>query len=266
MSEQATASPRFSFDLTGRTILVTGASSGIGNHFARLLAASGANVVMGARRLSLLKDLKSQIEATGGKGIAVEMDVADEQSTIAAYDAAEKAFGGVDSVIANAGVNPTGSALRMPVEDLDQLLSINLRGVFLTAREGARRMIKAGSVERGHGRIVIISSITAQHVYPGLAIYSATKAAVLQMGKVLAADWARKGINVNVICPGYMPSAMTSDFFETPGGQHVMAGFARPRIMGVEALDAMLLFLSSDASAQTTGSVFTVDDGQTLGS
>jgi NAD(P)-dependent dehydrogenase (short-subunit alcohol dehydrogenase family) len=125
-------------------------------------------------------------------------------------------------------------------------------------------MVAAGAPERGNGRIVIISSITAHHPSAGIAPYSATKAAVAQMGRSLAKDWATKGVNVNVLCPGYVATEMNDNVWQTPAGQRLLDGFSRGRVMDESALDAMILYLSSDASAQTTGSVFTIDDGQTL--
>lgn len=254
----------FGFDLHGRVVLVTGASSGIGAHFGRILAAAGAKVVLAARRAAQLDSLCAEIVAAGGEAVAVPMDVTDEASTIAAYDAAEKAFGTVNTVIANAGVTVPGSALGLAMESFDQMVSVNLRGVFLTAREGARRMIAAGSAERGDGRVVIVASITARQISPGTPVYSATKAAVDQMGRVLARDWAKKGINVNMIAPGYVATDLVGDYFESESGRRLKATFARDRVMDMAALDPMLLFLCSDASAQTTGSVMTVDDGQGL--
>lgn len=262
MAEASGAS--FGFDLRGRVALVTGASSGIGEHFARILAASGAKVVLAARRAAQLERLCVAIREGGGEAVAVPMDVADEASTIAAYDAAERAFGPVNTVIANAGVTVPGSALGLAMESFDQMVSVNLRGVFLTAREGARRMISAGSPARGDGRVVVVSSITARQISPGTPVYSATKAAVEQMGRVLARDWANKGINVNMIAPGYVATDLVGDFFDSEGGRRLKARFARDRVMDMGSLDAMLLFLCSDASAQTTGSVMTVDDGQSL--
>jgi len=252
------------FDLSGRTVLVTGASSGIGAHFARTLARAGARVALGARRLDYLDRLRADIEAQGGKALAIRMDVTDEACTIAAYDAVEQAFGPIDTVIANAGMSVAGSALGLDMDGFDQMVAVNLRGVFLTVREGARRMLAAGSAERGGGRIVIVSSITARQVSPGMAVYSATKAAVTQLGRVLARDWAGKGINVNVLAPGYIATDLTDGYFDTPSGLRLKARFARDRIMDLEALDPMLLYLSSNASAQTTGAVFTIDDGQSL--
>ena len=260
----AASQAQSAFDLSGRTALVTGASSGIGAHFARTLSRAGARVALGARRLDHLDRLRAEIEAQGGEALAIRMDVTDEASTIAAYDAAARAFGPVDTVIANAGMSVPGSALGLDIEGFDRMVAVNLRGVFLTVREGARRMIAAGSAERGDGRIIIVSSITAQQISPGMAVYSATKAAVTQLGRVLARDWAGKGINVNVLAPGYIATDLTGGYFETPSGLRLKARFARERIMDLAALDPMLLYLSGGASAQTTGAVFTIDDGQSL--
>ena len=159
--------------LKGRTVLVTGASSGIGAHFAVVAAAAGAKVVLGARRTDRLDAIVIDIKDKGGEAIAVQMDVTDQASTIAAFDAAQSTFGQVDSVIANAGMSIESPFLEHSADEFDALMAVNLKGVFLTVREGAKRMMAAGSQTREHGRIVIISSITAQAVEPGLAAYSA---------------------------------------------------------------------------------------------
>ena len=243
---------------------MTGASSGIGAHFARVLAKAGARVVLAARRLDLLEELRAGIEASGGKAIVVPLDVADEQSTRAAYDRAEAAFGTVEIVVANAGISTGGSAFDLPVEEFDTLLAINLRGVFVTVREGARRLIAAGSPERENGRIIIISSITAHRVDVGASAYSATKAGVSQLGRVLAKDWARKGISVNMILPGYIRTELNRDYLDSEWGAKMTAKFPRKRLMDVDALSDVLLLLASDAGRAITGAEFTVDDGQSL--
>ncbi len=252
------------FDLTGRTVLVTGASSGVGAHLAHVLAMHGARVVLAARRETLLTALRDNIAAAGGRAMAVGMDVADEASVQAGFDVAEATFGRVDVVIANAGVNAPGSALGLEVDDFDRIVAVNLRGVFLTAREGARRMIKLQSDAAPEGRVVIISSVTAHHAPPGVAAYSATKAAVVQLGRVLAREWAGKGVNVNMLCPGYMLTDLTEGHWDDARGRALLEQFPRRRLMDLQALDPLALYLSSDASTQVTGSVFDVDDGQTL--
>lgn len=251
-------------NLDGRTILVTGASSGLGRHFAKLFAGHGAKVVVAARRTQLLEDLVSEITAAGGHAFAVPMDVADPVSIKVAFDAAEAEIGPVDSVVANAGINSEGMALDLGADELDAVLSVNVKGVFLTAQEAARRMITAGSKEREHGRIVIISSITANSVTPGIAAYSASKAAVQQLGKVLAREWARSGISVNMVNPGYIATELNSDWFDSEGGQKQISKWPRKRLMEASDLDPVMLHLVSDAARRVTGSVFTIDDGQSL--
>ena len=252
------------FDLAGRTALVTGASSGIGRRFAALLAKSGARVIAAARRTEQLEELCAEIRNRGGAAIAVGMDVADEASTIAAYDAAERAFGPVDTIVANAGVSPPGSALGLSIDDFDFTMSVNVRGAFLTAREGARRMVTSDIGASGAGRVVQIGSVTGQHPFQGIVPYGASKAAVAQMGRLLAKDWAGKGINVNTIAPGYMETDMTSGLWEIEKGRALLDSFPRKRLMQTDALDPLLLYLCSDASAPVTGGLFTIDDGQTL--
>ncbi|HSM54073.1 MAG TPA: SDR family NAD(P)-dependent oxidoreductase [Erythrobacter sp.] len=249
----------FSFDLSGRTALITGASSGLGARFGRLLAGSGANVALGARRADRLAALAGEI---GDKACAVQMDVAREADIIAGYDAAEAAFGGtVDTVIANAGIDGAGMIAEMPEDEIEQTLNVNLKGAILTAREGAGRMMAAGVP---NGRIVMIASITAFEPSPGLVAYSASKAGVVQAGRSMAREWARRGISINTISPGYIRTAINDAWFQTEAGQKHIARFPRKRLMGEEGLDAVLLFLCSDAAEFVTGTDFVLDDGQTL--
>lgn len=248
----------FSFDLTGRTALVTGASSGLGTRFGRILAASGANVALGARRADRLAALAAQI---GPQAAAVTMDVGREADIIAGFDAAEAAFAPVDTVIANAGVDGAGMATAISEEEIEATLAINLKGAILTAREGAKRMMAHGVTK---GRIVLIASITAFEPSPGLVAYAASKAGVVQAGRTLAREWARSGINVNTVSPGYIRTAINDAWFDTEGGQKQIARFPKRRLMREEGLDAMVLFLCSDASEFVTGADFVMDDGQTL--
>lgn len=252
------------FDLSGRVALVTGASSGLGAGFAKVLAAAGAKVVLAARRADKLAEQVAEIVAAGGEAVAVSLDVTDETSTKAAYDAAEAAFGTVDTIVANAGVATEKLALGLSVDEVDGLLAANVRGVFLTVTEGARRLEAAGSREKQHGRVVIIGSITADKVFPATSVYGATKAAVRHMGKAFAREWARRGINVNIIQPGYFESEMTADLFASEAGRKFVATFPRQRLRPPSDLHAPLLLLCSDAAQGITGAVITVDDGQTL--
>lgn len=248
-------------DLAGRTVLITGASSGLGEGFARRAVAAGARVVAAARRTGRLQALAAEL---GDALLPVAMDAADEASVIAAFDAAAAHFGPVDSVIVNAGVSGEGTMLEMTADEFDAVTAVNLRGAFLTAREAARRMLAAGSKTREHGRIVLISSITAVQVSPGLGAYSATKAGVSAMGKVMAREWVRIGIAVNMVAPGYIRTEINHDWFETDAGMKQIAGFPRRRLLPAQDLDAMVLYLASDACRGVTGAVFTVDDGQSL--
>jgi NAD(P)-dependent dehydrogenase (short-subunit alcohol dehydrogenase family) len=250
------------FDLSGRVALVTGASSGLGVRFARILAQAGARVALGARRTDRLDALA--VELGADRALALAMDVTDERSVVAGFAAAEEALGPVDTVIANAGMNSEALATDISVDEFDRVFAVNVRGVFLTAREGARRMIAAGSKESGRGRIVLISSIGAHKVLPGLAAYCGSKAAVAQMGKAMAREWANRGINCNVVCPGYIETELNADWFSREDGRKQIAGFPRRRLMEEADLDALVLWLSSDASRAVTGGVFTVDDGQSL--
>lgn len=249
----------FSFDLTGRTALVTGASSGLGARFGRLLAGSGANVALGARRADRLQSLAEEI---GERACPVQMDVAREADIIAGYDLAEAAFGTtIDTVVANAGIDGAGMIDQMPEDEIEHTLSVNLKGAILTAREGAKRMMAAGITK---GRIVMIASITAFEPSPGLVAYSASKAGVVQAARSMAREWARRGISINTISPGYIRTAINDEWFETEPGKKQIARFPRKRLMGEEGLDAVLLMLCSDAAEFITGTDFVLDDGQTL--
>ena len=252
------------FSLAGRTALIAGASSGFGARFAILFAAAGANVVLGARRTDRTDALARQIADVGGKALAVPLDVTDEGSIIAAYDAAEEAFGTVDTIVANAGMAASGRATDVPADRLQMLLDTNFKGVYLVAREGAIRLIASGSREKGNGRIVIVGSITSRMTGDGDSAYAASKAGITHLGRNLAREWVRQGINVNTIHPGYIATEIQGDWYQTAGGEAQIAGFHRRRLQDIESLDPMMLYLSSDASQMVTGSDIVVDDGQSL--
>jgi NAD(P)-dependent dehydrogenase (short-subunit alcohol dehydrogenase family) len=249
------------FDLNGRTALITGASSGLGAHFAEIFVAAGARVVIGARRVDRVEALAARL---GDKVLPVTIDVTDEGSIAAAYDAAEAQFGPIDTVIANAGVANGGRTVDVEPNKLRQTIDTNFTGVLLTAREGARRMIAAGSRDSGRGRIVLVGSITAHVTGHGDSAYAASKAAVAHLGRNLAREWVRMGINVNVIQPGYIQTEIAGDWFQSEGGAKQVAGWHRRRFMPIDVLDPQLLYFASDASAMVTGSVIDIDDGQSL--
>lgn len=251
--------------LHGRNILLTGASSGVGRHLARILAANGAHVICCARRSDDLLSLVAEIEAAGGRATAQTCDVTDATSITHAFDAGETAGGLIDSVIVNAGVNHAGPATRIPIEALDQILSVNLRGAFLTAREGARRMIASGPMQESQPRrIVFIASILGKRAQAGAAAYSATKAGLVMLAKSLALEWARHEINVNAILPGYMPTDIVADWFASDAGKAQIDSWPRKRLMPVSDLDPALLFLLSPEARSLSGSELTIDDTQSL--
>ena len=250
--------PNNSCDLTGRVALVTGASSGLGARFAKVLAAAGAAVVLCARRKDRLEALASEIEAAGGKALAVQMDATDADSMIAAVDAAEAAFGTVDILVNNAGMPDAQRAHKMSLELIDNVIGVNLRGPWILSCEVARRLIAAGKP----GRMVNISSV-AHYKYDGngAALYAVTKTAIARMTDALSMEWAPYNINVNAIAPGMFVSEMTDGMFERMGGNpapHV----ARKRIPVPEQMDSTLLYLVAPASECVTGAIIKIDDGQ----
>lgn len=252
------------FSLKGRTALIAGASSGFGAHFAELFAEAGANVVLGARRTDRIKELASKINKSGGNAMPVPLDVTDEKSVIAAYGAAEASFGTVDTIIANAGLSAAGRTTELPLEDVQRLVNTNFMGVYSVAREGAKRLIASGSREKENGRILIIGSITSRLNANGDSAYAATKAGVTHLGRNMAREWVRQGVNVNTIHPGYIPTEIQGDWYSTAGGEAQIAGFHRRRLQDIDSLNDMILYFSSDASRMVTGADIVVDDGQSL--
>ncbi len=250
--------------LAGQVAFVTGASSGLGLHFCRLLAAAGASVALAARRTNRIEAEAEGIRSTGARANAVTLDVADAAAIGPAMDEAEAALGPISILVNNAGVGGAGLALDVPVEVWDETFAINVRGVFLCAREAVKRMQASGVVERGDARIINIASIGAHTVLPGLSAYCSSKAAVVMMTETLAREWARPKIAVNAICPGYIYTDINAEWFDTEKGQAEIKGFPRRRLMEESDLDATLLMLAGPGARAITGSVFTLDDGQSL--
>jgi NAD(P)-dependent dehydrogenase (short-subunit alcohol dehydrogenase family) len=251
-----------SFDLSGRVALVTGASSGLGERFVEILAGAGAKVAACARRIDRLQALAERIRGKGGVIEPIKMDVEDSDSIIAGYDAAEAALGPVDITIANAGLNAQGASTELEADALAALIRVNIQGVYLTAREAAKRLIASANAERG--RIILLGSVGSQKPLAGLTAYSMSKAAVAMMGKGFAREWARHGLTVNTICPGWIATELNSEWLESEAGQKLVKTFPRRRVMAAEGLDELVLFLASDASASITGGVFSADEGQVL--
>ena len=250
------------FDLEGKVALVTGASSGLGVHFARTLASAGASVAIAARRAERLAALQAELQAGGAKAVAVSLDVQSGEAVRAAFDAAEAALGALDIVVNNAGISIVKPALVMPEEDWDAVVDTNLRGAWLVAQAAAQRWVGA----KRPGSIVNIASILGLRTIGQVAPYNASKAGLIHLTRALAMEWARHGIRVNAICPGYIETEMNSDFWRTDGGKRLIERIPQRRIGKPEHLDGALLLLASEAGSFMTGSVITVDGGHTVSS
>jgi NAD(P)-dependent dehydrogenase (short-subunit alcohol dehydrogenase family) len=250
--------------LRGRHVLVTGASGGLGEHFARLCASCGAAVTIAARRRERLEALVGDLRAAGAPHArAVDLDVADEGSVAAALEAAlAEGAPALDVLVNNAGIAGTGAAIDTPAEDFDRVIATNLRGVWLMAGAAARLWRDA---KRG-GSIVNIASILGHRVVGGTAPYVVSKAGVVQMTEVLALEWARYGIRVNALCPGYIATDINASFFESEPGQQMIRRIPTRRLGRPEDLDGAFLLLATDASAWMTGTSVVVDGGHLVSS
>jgi len=248
--------------LGGQKVLVTGASSGIGRHFSLLSAANGATVICVARRAAALDDLCAEIAKAGGRGVAVAMDVADPASVEEAFERLDREALAPDVVINNAGISEAAPALEISSDSWDRVVDTNLKGVFLVAQAAAKRMDAAG---RG-GAIVNVASILGYRVAGALASYAASKGGVVRLTEALALEWARYGIRVNALCPGYIETEINRGFFETDAGKAMIKRIPQRRIGALEDLDGALLLLASDAGRYMTGSSIVVDGGHLVSS
>ena len=243
--------------LQGRVVLVTGASSGLGRHFASVLAGAGASVVAAARRQERVATLVDEIAANGGAAIAAQLDVTEPQSITEVFNAGEREFGVVDMVVNNAGMAASGRAEEMPDDDWQAQIDTNLTAVHRVSSEAVRRLLRAGQP----GAIVNIASILGMRVAPGTVAYNATKAAVIQLTKTQAVEWAKHGIRSNAICPGYFKTEINQAMLDSPRGAELVARVPMGRIGRMDELDGPLLLLASDAGSFMTGSVLVVDGG-----
>ena len=249
------------FNLKGRVALVTGASSGLGQQFARALADNGAAIVLVARRADRLKDFKAELEKTGAKAIAVEADVNDRGAMTAAFDAAEKAFGTVTILVNNAGVAQAAvRAVDVGEDEWRRVMSTNLDAVLYWAQEAARRMMAAGK----KGAIVNIASVLGLGVSKGAVSYATSKAAVIQLTKALALEWAFKGVRVNAIAPGWFVTEINDDYLGSEAGAAIKRDIPMGRFGNAGDLDGALLLLVSEAGAYMAGATIVVDGGQVV--
>ncbi len=248
------------FSLTGKTALVTGASSGLGQHFARVLAGAGAQVVVAARRLDRLQQLEAEIRAAGGKAWPVALDVTDRASVVRAFDAAEAAAGPVTVLVNNAGVPSSTFFLKTSEQHWRDVMQVNLDGVFRVGQEGAQRMAQ----KRTGGSIINIASILGFGAIKSLATYAASKAAVVSLTKSMALELARDRIRVNAIAPGYFSTEFNDAFLAGEAGKRLLSRVPMGRAGELPELDGALLLLASEAGAFMTGSVITVDGGHQL--
>ena len=241
--------------LKGRKALVTGASSGLGAHFAQVLAAQGAEVTLGARRLVELQGVCEKITNGVGRAKAVRLDVTDAASV------AEVCAEPFDIVVNNAGISAAGPAMDYSEADWDRTMDINLKGAFLVSQAAAQKM-----KDNGGGSIINIASILGLRVAGAVAAYATSKAALVQMTKATALEWARYGIRVNALCPGYIETPLNTDFFATDAGQALIKRIPQRRLGRLQNLDGPLLLLASDAGAYMTGAEIAVDGGHLVSS
>ena len=255
----------YSLDLSGRVALVTGASGGLGAQFAKTLSRAGAAVVLASRRLEKLKDLRAQIEAEGGAAHVVELDVTDHASIKACIAKAEKEVGSIDILVNNSGVSTTQRLQDITEDDYDYIFHTNVKGAFFVAQEVGKRMLArsrgAAPGSFAGARIINIASMAGLRVLPQIGVYCMSKAAVIQMTKVMALEWGKFGINVNAICPGYIDTEINHDHWETEQGKKLVEMLPRKRVGKPEDLDSVLMMLASTDSHFINGAVIAADDG-----
>lgn len=249
----------------GKVALVTGASSGLGKRFAKVLALAGAQVVLASRRVDRLKELRAEIEAEGGAAHVVALDVTDYGSIKSAIAHAETEAGAIDILVNNAGVASQQRLVDVTPEDYAYVMDTNQRGAFFVAQEAAKRMIARykGDPKKQH-RIINVASAAALRALPELGLYSMSKAAVVHMTKSMAVEWGRFGINVNAICPGYIGTEMNLEFFASEQGRELLATLPRKRIGKPDDLDGLLLLLAAEESHFINGAIMSADDGMSV--
>lgn len=245
------------FRLDGRVALVTGASGALGAEFARVLSGAGARVVLAARRVEPMQALAQDL----GQAHAVALDVTDPDSIRAAVDGAEAwAEAPVDLLVNNSGIATPGAALDQSDDDWARVMGVNLDGARRMSVAVAARLVAAGRP----GAIVNVASILGLRQGAGVSAYATSKAALIQLTRQHALEWARHGIRVNALAPGYVQTDLNRDFFATDPGQAQIRRIPQRRLGRPEELSGPLLLLASDAGAFMTGSVLVADGGHLL--
>lgn len=247
------------FDLSTNTALITGGGTGLGKHFAKVLADAGATVVLCARRVDKLEETAKEINQAGGTAYCYPMDVTDAASIATAFEQAS-AHGVVDILVNNAGTIGYPALLDMDEQTWDNVQATNLKGAWLVAKEAVTRMAAA----ENPGTVINIASILGMAVQKGTGPYAASKAGLLHLTKNMAVEWARYSVRVNAIAPGYYATDLAEDYLETPKGQEMLRGIPQRRLGNVEDLSGAILLLASSASAYMTGSCITVDGGHSI--
>ncbi len=247
------------FRLDNKNVVITGASSGFGHHFAGTLSRAGANVVLGARREEKIAARVDEIRAAGGKATGLRLDVRDAESIDAFLAAAVEAYGPIDTVINNAGVEPGAKTYAMIDEaDWDLVMETNLKAVWLISKAYTKHVVESG---RNRGNIVNISSITDTRAIKGQFPYAVSKGALTRMTQVMSLEAARFGIRVNALSPGYFLTDVSRVLLESDRGPEFIKGIPMRRLGEFPDLDGPLLLLASEASSYMTGSVLVVDGG-----
>lgn len=255
----------YAINLEGRVALITGASSGLGAQFARTLSQAGACVVLSGRRIERLKDLRAEIEGSGGDAHVVQLDVTDVASIKAAVAHAETEVGTLDILVNNSGVSTTQRLTDVTENDYDYVMDTNTRGAFFVAQEVGKRMLaRARGAAPGTfigGRIVNVASMAGLRVLGQIGVYAMSKAAVIHMTRAMALEWGKYGINVNAICPGYIDTEINHHHWGTEQGKKLIDLLPRKRVGQPRDLDTALLMLCANESHFINGAVIQADDG-----